>query len=554
MKFYSKMKKSIFCVLFAVAVAIPQIVAAQDVVAEKKEDTPKRNDIVIWGLGGLSTLQYSPAVGTATLGFGGGGGVGVRHFFTQKFGATIGVEFMTYASSFNAPLFTTSYYTTDESNDPFAFKTRFVNYTEKQQMMSLSLPIMATYEHNNLYAQLGVKIGMKLNSKFSATADSAMTYASVADWNVDYFNLTNAGLKNYANVRNSGDINLGVSFIAISGEIGMKFNLSQKLNLYTGIYADYGFTDMAKSRQPMVNYLAPAPTELSHISVLNSSLSTSNPGTSNIVDRIGILGAGVKIALAISTHNASVSTTSTEQIATNTTVLKPAPINEEAEDKEARKQIKAKQEADEKLAKQREKDEKQLAKERANMTPLQREMYDDIEELKRVKEILIQQAETSLKNQEAILAAVKAAQEAAMAAAQAARTASEAVLAVRTQQQQSTKPNLAPQNSLLKPRAGKDINLLTFKVQISARRTKLDNVQEPFAKFGLKERVTEERDETTPSTFVYKYVVGSFNLIDDAIQASNELRERGIKDAFVVAYYKGKRITMYEALEMLEKR
>lgn len=62
------------------------------------------------------------------------------------------------------------------------------------------------------------------------------------------------------------------------------------------------------------------------------------------------------------------------------------------------------------------------------------------------------------------------------------------------------------------------------------------------------EGVQEEKDGA-----VYKYTQGRYAAIDDAIQMQSQLRSKGFPDAFVVAYYNNKRISMKEARKMLEK-
>jgi hypothetical protein len=85
---------------------------------------------------------------------------------------------------------------------------------------------------------------------------------------------------------------------------------------------------------------------------------------------------------------------------------------------------------------------------------------------------------------------------------------------------------------------------LVFRVQIGAFKTKLAN--DAFR--GL----SPLNGETTPSGYI-RYTAGNFNKIENANAVKNDLRSLGYSDAFVVVYYNGKRISLNEALGILEK-
>jgi hypothetical protein len=85
---------------------------------------------------------------------------------------------------------------------------------------------------------------------------------------------------------------------------------------------------------------------------------------------------------------------------------------------------------------------------------------------------------------------------------------------------------------------------LIFRVQIGAFRTKLAN--------STFKGLSPMNAETTPNGYT-RYTAGNFNKLENANAVKNDLRTLGYRDAFVVVFYNGKRITLSEALSILEK-
>ncbi len=85
---------------------------------------------------------------------------------------------------------------------------------------------------------------------------------------------------------------------------------------------------------------------------------------------------------------------------------------------------------------------------------------------------------------------------------------------------------------------------LSFRVQIGAFRTQLPN--------NTFKGLTPLNGETTPNGY-YRYTAGDFRKIEGANAVKNDLRKLGYRDAFVVAYLNGKRISASEAISMMAK-
>ena len=84
----------------------------------------------------------------------------------------------------------------------------------------------------------------------------------------------------------------------------------------------------------------------------------------------------------------------------------------------------------------------------------------------------------------------------------------------------------------------KKLDNIYFRVQVGAYEKAKKEYFNFLNRFGT---VGEERNGT-----LYKYVIGSFETIDDAREFLEQMKVQGIKDAFVCAYYNNMRVSMKE--------
>ncbi len=85
-----------------------------------------------------------------------------------------------------------------------------------------------------------------------------------------------------------------------------------------------------------------------------------------------------------------------------------------------------------------------------------------------------------------------------------------------------------------------------FKVQFMVGKTKLTKLDTKY------KAITQF--ETEPYASGYKYLTGNFEDYKEAIRYQNELVNKGIKDAFVVGYINGKRVTIKEATTAMKNK
>lgn len=91
-----------------------------------------------------------------------------------------------------------------------------------------------------------------------------------------------------------------------------------------------------------------------------------------------------------------------------------------------------------------------------------------------------------------------------------------------------------------------DENQVVFKVQLASLPSKKETTPENFR--GL-ERVT-----VYESNGGYKYLYGAETDFEKAVKLQREVREKAYEDAFLVAFYQGKRITITEAFKLIETK
>jgi hypothetical protein len=85
---------------------------------------------------------------------------------------------------------------------------------------------------------------------------------------------------------------------------------------------------------------------------------------------------------------------------------------------------------------------------------------------------------------------------------------------------------------------------VVYKIQIGNYNTKLPAaVDKLFKKIGTLRKIDTYLDEKGSTV----YTIGELSKLSDAAKLQNQIRQEGVKDAFIIAIYNGKRITLNEA-------
>jgi len=289
------MKKSLI-IIFSLAITISAI--AQETTTFPEQETSKHEFSINAG-GGMSTLLYSPAKGEQSIGFGYTFGLGYTFNFSENWAIITGLDIASYNSSYkaNAPL-SISYWITHPpvtppppagSNATFFVTYRYTDYEESQSSIFLNIPIMLQYSipvgNNKFYVAAGAKIGIPVSATFKIDGGqlnlTGYSYYTGQEYTHDH------GF-GQSSPSNDGDLDFKLSCMA-SLETGFCWTLSPQWNLYTGIYFDYGLTDISNTNENvMVEYNA------SGNHAYNSAIQ-SHPLN---VDKINNMALGLKVRVS----------------------------------------------------------------------------------------------------------------------------------------------------------------------------------------------------------------------------------------------------------------
>lgn len=260
------------------------------------------HEFLLYGGGGLSTMQYDAVAGKQKAGFGGHFGLGYNLFLSKNWSLGTGVEFAFYSTRYNLDSYHTRYMTVDIEDNEFEFRSTISDYEEKQRAAMFQIPLMFQFQTGKkhmLYAAAGLKVGIPISGKYKSSNAGIQNSGYYAREDYEYTTQTFMGFGLFTGKNASGDLNFKTAFIA-SAELGVKWRLNEKWALYTGAYLDYGLNNIAKTQQAkshLIEYNTVSPRNFAVNSIFNSQHTTSG-STQPFVDKINPIAAGIRLKLA----------------------------------------------------------------------------------------------------------------------------------------------------------------------------------------------------------------------------------------------------------------
>ena len=214
------------------------------------------SEMSIHAAGGLSTLNYDLLQGNKTCRLGGELGFGYTYFFNEKWGLGTGLGLGLYRAQLNLDG-TTSVIPdlTNEYGYAYELHTALHQYTEKQWATFLNIPLMVQLQtpiaaRRLFYARGGFKVGIPLSASATARDGSLTNMQIYPDMEGGISEPKFMGLGTFEDRMATEKLRLNPVFFA-AAEAGVKWLLSDKIALYTGLYFDYGINDARKDKDKM---------------------------------------------------------------------------------------------------------------------------------------------------------------------------------------------------------------------------------------------------------------------------------------------------------------
>lgn len=202
--------------------------------------------------GGLQGLSFDIAGGGQSKPQA-GGSVGVHYIFplSSHFGLLTGIGcgyYNTKASPQNDATY--SSWQIDNTGSAFQYNVSTKGYSETQRFFAANIPVMLHYHtvgnNTQWYLNAGAKFILPFNAKIKAEAQQLDLSGYYPDFNVEVFNVPQHGFATLNNWQSTRNIELKPT-ATISASTGVSFKMGERMRLYTGVYLDYGLTEMKKA-------------------------------------------------------------------------------------------------------------------------------------------------------------------------------------------------------------------------------------------------------------------------------------------------------------------
>lgn len=205
--------------------------------------------------GGFHNLSYNIQNGTEKGQLGYTLNAGYSYFFTPQWGlhTSLGLQSFNSLSTLNFLQSTPN--VVDADGDSYTFKANYINWKEKQQVLFVDLPLEIQYKHAigdkiSLLAGAGGKISMPILGNYKSAGGEFVTTGYYPQYNVELSGMPQHGFSTFTNGF-SGNLSVKPSFMAIA-DLGGLYKLTDRLDLYAGVYVNYGLNNILKADSKLI--------------------------------------------------------------------------------------------------------------------------------------------------------------------------------------------------------------------------------------------------------------------------------------------------------------
>jgi OmpA-OmpF porin, OOP family len=192
-----------------------------------------------------------------------------------------------------------TYNQVDDAGSAFQYNVKTNGYKETQQFIAASIPLLLQYHtagaRTQWYFSAGGQALFPLNAAIRQSAQQLSLSGYYPDYNLEVSNLPQHGFGTINHWTASQTVALTPT-AALSAETGLSFQLSRGTRLYTGVYLDYGLSDLKgrNDSMPLVTYSS---TDVNNVQA-NSVLKMP------IAGQMTLLSFGLQVRISFGSTNA----------------------------------------------------------------------------------------------------------------------------------------------------------------------------------------------------------------------------------------------------------
>jgi hypothetical protein len=253
-----------------------------------------RHEISFYGMSGKwSRWQY----------FNAGAGADYTFFLNHRWGLTAGIELTTSSMTVAIEDITGAvagwYYHEDGRQEVTETLFATDGLAVSPHITYVNLPLLLQFRtgvRHKFYTSAGVKAGFAQAGNYRITAESIRTEGYFPASGQTFANMSNHSFVTVSRPSMRSRLKQNFNY-ALLWEGGMRWRLKSGLFVYTGVYFDYGFPDIAPKRitVPIEDIKNVLPEEVLHNPEYMQMIEER---TTVDVDRVNLVAAGIKIKLA----------------------------------------------------------------------------------------------------------------------------------------------------------------------------------------------------------------------------------------------------------------